>query len=292
MSLKVWCAKIFLVSAILVCSSCDKFSYLQEEQTILAEAYGDYLYEDDIKGLVPPNTSDLDSQKMVHAYVQNWIKQKVLVHKAKQNLSEQESQFEKQLKEYKNSLLIFAYQAQVTDNLLDTVVSKEEIEAYYKEHLSQFYLKNNIVRVQFVKIKKDNKELTKIKKLLFEEQREEEMLPQLSNLCKKNAENYFLDGAKWLFFNEFIKEVPIKTYDQEDFLKNNAQFEVLSGDYIYMVKMLDFKIKESVSPLSFQEEKIKNILLNQRKQLLLEKINREVLQDALNSKEVKNHTKK
>lgn len=252
----------------------------------LVRVYDAYLYPTDLLEVVPAGASPSDSANIVKAYIQNWVQQQLLLKKAKDNLGDEESAFEKQIEEYKNSLLIFSYQNKVSRQLLDTLVTEKEIADYYEAHSDLFYLKSNIVKVRFVKILKTHKNAQKIKKELFADDLDADDLVRLSSLCNAAAENYFLDDGKWLYFNELLKEIPVQTYNQEEFLNNHQKLEILSGDYVYYVNFRDFKTKESISPLSFEEEKIRTIILNLRKQRLLDGMQKDIRKEAEKAGEI------
>mgnify|MGYP001183353718 CR=1 FL=1 len=80
----------------------------------------------------------------------------------------------------------------------------------------------------------------------------------LEDHCRKYASNFYLNDSIWLYFKDLLKEIPIKTYNQED-----------------------FKIKESISPLSFEKENIKKIVLNKRKLTLIEEMQNNLFKEAL-----------
>ena len=55
-------------------------------------------------------TSEKDSASMVKIYINNWVKSHVLLQKAETELYAEEKKFSKQLEEYRNSLLRYAYE--------------------------------------------------------------------------------------------------------------------------------------------------------------------------------------
>jgi len=90
-----------------------------------------YLFESDLKGIIPPGTSAKDSLMLTRSYIDSWIRKQLIVRQAMNNLSEDQLEFSKQLDNYKNSLIIYAYENTLVRQKLDTLVSDEEIENYY-----------------------------------------------------------------------------------------------------------------------------------------------------------------
>jgi hypothetical protein len=87
-------------------------------------------------------------------------------------------------------------------------------------------------------------------------------------------------------FDDLLKEIPIQTYNKELFLQNNRFVEVSDSLNYYFLNIKDFKIRNSISPLSFEKENIKNIILNKRKLLLINSMKQDVYNDALNNNKI------
>ena len=187
--------------------------------------------------------------------------------------------FTQQLDNYRNSLIIYAYENELVKQKLDTLVSDEEVENYYSANQQNFLLKDNIVQVQYVKLPLKSAHIKQFKKLLDTDNSAEKT--KLSEECEKYAADYFLDDQNWLLFNDLLKQIPVKTYNQEEFLKNHRDLEYQDSLYTYLVRFHDFKIKESISPLSFEKEREKSIILNKRKIDLIRKMHTDIYEKAL-----------
>ncbi len=235
---------------------------------ILAQVYDYKLYASDIPHIYPANCSANDSALCLQNYINNWVNTMVVLQKAEKNLNEKQKDFTNQLQEYKNSLTIHAYEDLLIRQMQSEPISEKELQDYYEAHKDNFLLKSNIVKVLYVKVDKNSPQLPKFKQALFGSYNEKVFF----DLCGKYAVNYFVDDV-WLQFDDLLKEIPIQTYNYEVFLKNNRQITVSDDLYTYFALIKDFKIKESVSPFSFEKEKIKNILLMQKKIKLIQTMN-------------------
>ncbi|MGE5424258.1 MAG: hypothetical protein ACM3N9_02775 [Syntrophothermus sp.] len=269
--------KKFLIISLVFLVSCTGFFRKKTERT-LARVYDDYLYENDIRHVVPRGTSEKDSITLVRNYIDNWIHQKLVIHQAESNLTSDQMDFSQQLEDYKNSLVIYAYENELVRQKMDTLVTDEDVEQHYEQNSQNFLLKENIVQIRYVKLPKDSKMVKQFRKWLDFSDPEEKLL--LVSQCSKFATDYYLDDENWISFNDLLNQVPIKTYNEEDFLKNRKFLEYQDSLYIYLVKFRDFKIKESVSPLSFEKERIKNIILNKRKSDLIQKMRDDLYSNA------------
>ncbi|MFZ4741381.1 MAG: hypothetical protein ACOYLE_09500 [Bacteroidales bacterium] len=256
----------------------------KNKEDIVAKAYDYTLYKSDLKGIIPLRTTKNDSIAIIKNFINNWIRQKIVLNKAENNLSSEQKDFVDQIENYRNSLLVYSYESKLIDQLLDTVVTKEQIQAYYDKNTDNFLLKDNIIKVNYVKLEVNSSIKTRIKSLLLNKN---ENKNQLLELCSKQAVNFYLEDDEWLFFNDLLKEIPIETYNQEAFLKNNRFIETKDENYFYLINIKDFKVKETTSPLSFEKDNIRNIIINKRKLELINKMHDELYNEAVKKNDFK-----
>ncbi len=245
----------------------------------VARVYDKYLYDKDLSQIVTPGTTPTDSAVLVKSYIDNWIKKNVILYKAEKNLSAVQKEVEQQLQEYRNSLITFMYEKELINQQLDTVVSEAEIEQYYKENERNFELKDNIVKVIYLKTKSEAPKLDNVKGWLRSDKTKDRL--KLEEYCYQFASDFYLDEDTWLPFDELLKKVPLNIYDKESFLRNNRYVEVKDSTDIYLVNIKDRKIRESLSPLSFVSEDIRNLIINKRKLQLISEMERSAYDEAL-----------
>lgn len=270
--------KIIVVVLVVGLFSCSK-----EEGSPLAKVYDNYLYEKDIEGLVPEGLSSSDSLSFVQNYIKQWVESQIILNKAKKNIDDD---FTRQLEDYKNSLILNSYEAKIVNQLIDTNVSQQEIEKYYNENLDNFILRDNIVKLLYIKLDKKSGAINQIKNIFSKETISEKDLLQLDNISKKSSINSFLDPNVWIIFNDIIKEIPINPIDKELFLKTNKIINVSDNNFTFLVKILEYKISNSTSPISFEKQTIRGLILNKRKIEIINKMKKELLKEAYDKKEV------
>lgn len=233
----------------------------------LARVGKDYLYDSDLREVFSERFSGTDSIEIVQNYINQWIKEKLAEKEAKENIKNIPEDLDEQVEDYRNSLILYHYQKELIGTKLDSSISNKEIEDYYSKNKANFELKNNIIKVVYVKIEKKNKDLDKVRKWV--KNLDDSNRKNLQDWCISGALNYYLDDNSWLIFDDLLKEIPIKTYDQEAFLKNNRFVEIQDSTGLYLVNIKGFKTKDDISPIGVEKENIKNILLNSRKLSIL-----------------------
>lgn len=270
--------KKYLWLVLLILTSCftegDKGS-----DNVLARVQNEYLYESEIRDMVPKGTSSKDSLNLVQNFIQNWVNEQLILHKAENNLRAEDMQFEKQLQDYRNSLIIYKYESQLISQKLDTLVEEYEIEEYYNENAENFQLKDNIVKVIYARFYKDEPDIKKIRN--FFNSNTPEHRDSLEVYVENYSDLYYLDDETWILFDDLLNFVPIETYNKELYLQNHRKIEINEEEYTYFVQFTDFKIKEGESPLSFEKENIRAIILNRRKLNIINNMREEIFNNAL-----------
>lgn len=267
----------FLVAALML-YSCSYFSTEEIPDEAVARVENKFLYRSELQQLMSPNISVEDSTEIVTNYINKWIEEELLLSRANLNLGETQKNVEQQIEAYRKSLLIYAYEQQVVEQLLDTVVKAEDIEAYYAQHQSDFELKDYIVKVLYVKLSPNAPKIKKVKEWILSNQEKDRN--NMLDYCRQFADNFYLNDATWLYFDDLLKEVPLEVYNIDDFLRSKKMVEFNDENYVYMLRIVDFRLKNSISPMVLEKENIRNIILNQRKIKLVSEMIKDIYQDA------------
>jgi hypothetical protein len=264
-----------------VFGACKYFRHESSKDSV-AKVYDHYLYQADLQGIVPRGTKPKDSIEITKTFINNWIRQTLVLHQAESNLSEEKQDFTRQLENYRNSLVIYEYESELIRQKLDTVVPIKEIEDYYTAHEANFELHQNIVQVNWVTLSKNSTVVSKFRILLKSDKPADR--EKLEDLCQSSAANASLDNENWIPFTDLVTRVPLTVSDQVDFLDHNKFVELEDSRYLYLVRIIAYKTKESVSPLSFETGNIRSIILNKRKLELVSRMEEDVFQQAVRKK--------
>jgi hypothetical protein len=248
-----------------------------EEGKIVAKAGDEDLDEETFLSGIVTTGIVKDSAFVANRFVEKWATEALFYQEAVSKLNTEEIQIDKQVEDYRRTLVNHIYQTKVIEANLDTTITSGQIEAYYNDHRDNFILKDNIIKVNYLKIADKSPVLAKIKKLLYSPLPKDRDM--LFNLCSQNAENYYMNDSTWLFVDDIKKEIPsIRDYEEYNF-QTGRIIEVTEDGFFYYLKIKDVKTKNSFSPLNFEIQNIRKFILNNRKtqlinqykQLLLEK---------------------
>lgn len=257
---------------------------------IIATVYAYNLYENDLAGIIPAGLTVEDSTRRAENFINSWVREMLLLSKAESNLPANDPEMEKKLRDYRNSLVIYSYETELVHQKLDTIVSDEEIEQYYNEHPNDFQLRDNIVKVIYVKVDLKAPNISKVKTWVKSDKPQDR--EELDKYCRQYATNYYLDDNSWLLFDDLLKEVPIQTYNRELFLQNNRFVEVSDSSHIYFLNIKGFMTRNSQSPLSFEKDNIRSIILNKRKLELIDQMHDDLYNEAVENNSIKIYPRK
>ena len=274
----------------MLASSCDLIQIKRgkkgsdESRKPVARVNQSFLYLDELKGIVPKDATAADSAARISSYVTSWIRKQLLLNEAAKNIDINEAEVERRVEEYRYSLIGYEFQNFYIKKNLNDSVSSTEIAAYYKTHLDNFVLKQNIVQGTYIKVPKTAPRIQRIKPLVFSNKPKE--MEELKSYCLSFSAEYQLPDSSWIELDKLVANSPMATIpDKIQFLRNYRYYETNDQDFLYFLKVDAFKIVDNVSPVEFVESEIKNIILNKRKVELAKKLEDEVYENGVKRKE-------
>jgi hypothetical protein len=228
-----------------------------------------------------------DSTFFVEKYMNDWIRKQLMIYHAEINLSSDIQNYEKQIEDYRASLLIYAYQQELINQNFDTSISYTQVESYYNQYKDEFKLSKNIFKGRFIVVEKFAPQLKNLNKW-YKSDKENSIL-DLTDYCQQFAKEYYLEDDKWQYFSVFNNKLPQYIKDDDYFLQNTKGVVFEDENLRYYVFVKDFKINESVSPLELEQDKIRNVLLNKNKIEYLRQLEDELYQNGIALKKIKIH---
>lgn len=253
---------------------------------VVAEAYGNKLYWSDLRPVVPMGVSPEDSAAIASRFLNNWARDRVMLHMAEQNLDKEQLNVEARLKAYRESLITYAYEQALVQQNLDTVVSGSQVQAYYDKNIANFQLKDNIVRARWFKlIGEDDKLLKHVEELWRSDDKED--IHKLEVLLARQGTAIMDTHEAWMEFTKLQQQVPLKPENPTDWLQRHAKVTIKDKNSTYFVDFLDHRLKDSTSPIDVVEPQIRAIIINQRKLKLVERMREELYTNALARKDVR-----
>lgn len=265
---------ITLVLAFAACNS----SSNKETSKAIAVVGEKQLSETEYKRFNFLTNSVTDSVFVSKKLIENWAKDELFYQEAKQKLSPEDMDVEAEVEKYRQELINYKYEVKLIENNLDTTITLEEVQAYYDANRDNFILKDNIAKVNYFKIPLASKAIDKIKKAIYSNNPKDK--EQLQNLCLQYADNYFINDSTWLLLEDIKKEIPqLRELPEYNFYAGRY-FEFSDSLAYYYLKIKEIKVKNALSPINFEMNNIRKIILNQRKMKLIRQYKEQILEKA------------
>ena len=83
-------------------------------------------------GMLPSGISAEDSTLIIEKFVKNWVRETAMLHEAEQNIPKG-LDINQLVENYRASLVKHNYENIVVERLLDSVVTKAELESFYEK---------------------------------------------------------------------------------------------------------------------------------------------------------------
>ncbi|MCF6167304.1 hypothetical protein [Lutibacter sp.] len=269
----------YLISLVLVLQSCNYFTIKNDTRQPVARVNDTYLYKGDLKNIIiTKDISKQDSTLLVNNFINNWVKQQLLLSKAQINLENKTEKFEDLVQKYREDLFINSYKEAVVKQYLDTKITADDIDKFYAENSQNFKLNEELLKLKYIKIGKNvlnKKELIK----LFKSTKKED----LDSLKGKELffKSYHLNDSIWVKYSDLIAKVPIlKTVEKRQLLKKDNFIQKEDSLSLYLVTIKKVLKRNETAPKSYVTPTIKQMILHQRKLLLLRNIEETLIDDA------------
>ena len=263
-----------LVAAI---SSCRLYDSLFKGD-VVARVGRDVLYRSDVDALNITGFSPEDSARIVERYIVSWAKSRLLLDMALSQLSKADRDVEAQLEEYRQQLLVYRYEQQYVEQRLDTAVTDQEYMDFYEANPASFVTHVPLMKGWYIKVSDDSPNLNPIKSIY--RSRVEEDRDRLGQLCYTSAEKYYF-FEDWVGLDAVVEGAGLDVQELARVLDNRSFIEKNFLGYTYLISVDDYVPAGSLAPYEYCRERIRNHILNRRKQELIASLERNLLNDAI-----------
>ena len=275
-----WTGPIALLFFILI--GCDQF-YNVKQDVVVARAGNSYLYRSELRDNITVFSSKTDSIIQSENYINNWARKQLLYDQALINLDvDAQKEMDELVNSYRSDLWSRSYKEFIVKSKIDTLISKTEIETYYRENQNNFRLNEVMVNLRYIALPLENIDLLEIKDKLIRFQ--EDDIRFLDSLTFQ-FNSYGLKDSLWLTKRESIRTLPIINENNfENYLKKSQFFLVEDAFEVYLLFVNNYMLRNEVAPLVSIENTIRKIVFNKRKLDFIKQFDKEILQDAIRTK--------
>lgn len=276
---------VCIISAALLVCSCTLYESITKGEKV-AQIGRAALYKTDLEKVIPKGIGEADSTMLARQYIDSWAIRQLMLQKAQEQLPKEEKDVAQLLEDYRVQLLVFRYENKFLEDRLDTLVSIQEREEYYGSRSQNFVGPNGVFKGRMIKMQNSSPNLKKMKELA--KGRDIEDLEALEQLAYNSAYKYSNYNNNWVDLNMVAKDAGVPLAELQKVLSQGKPVaEIKDSVYTNVFQVLEFVKPGEVTPFEYNSEKIKEIIISRRKQELLSKLQKDILQDALNNNKLK-----
>lgn len=257
-----------------------KGSFFQGESKdpVIARVGEKNLFKSQISELVHEGTSATDSAAIVDGYVQNWIRENLMIREAEKNIAA-DINLNKLVDDYRSSLLVYNFETKIIESQLDTLVSEAEKQAFYNVNKTQYVLSHPILKCIIAKLPAKSKDVSTLRNALGKSDLTEAMF-----LIKEKAVYHQIDTSAFFTAEELNSLVPNNMLEGEK-LAIGKIYQKKVKDYEYFVKILKYYDENKIAPFEFIKAKIDKTILSERKIELLQTYRQSLYEKSVANKD-------
>jgi len=233
------------------------------ERNALVTVGDETLYEDQIALILGKTEfTEIERDEIIEA----WINMQLAQGMWDSLSADQQQLVELRAADYKGSLILFELENSWIEQQLDTLVSEEDLKKYYEEHIQEFLLNDYIVKLLYLKIPSMAPDIELIRKMyLLNNTSDTAKITQYAN---QYASAFYYNNTNWISFEDFLKELPVDYLDVERFVTAKTKKVFEENGYLFFINIIDYRLKNTPSPFTFEKERIRyRIILNRKLEL-------------------------
>lgn len=254
------------------------------EEDPVMRIYDKYLYANDLGGIGEGHPRK-DSIEMVEIFIRNWAKRTLMLKEAESVILDELLEIDKQIEDYRTSLVVYAYEKALVKRQMDTVVSRSEVQRYYDEYIENFTLSDDLYKFHYAWIGNENPGVNAIEQVMAKTG--ETTSAQLAAMCEQfSARDFSAADNRWYQKARILSQFPISEANLISMSQNNNLVRLDQKDEVLFMRVIDMVGKGTAAPLEHVEADIQKIILNKRRVDLLDNYYKRIYERDMNSKNV------
>lgn len=252
----------------LLLAACQELPRYFTGAELLAKVGDKELTADELRRSIPSGMSEADSSAYARVYVDRWVRRQLKLQEAEQLFSSSVADIDRQVEEYRQSLLIRKLDQFYVDRLVDTTFTEAELSAYYNSNKGDFKLDRTIVKGCVVRVPKGYRQRARLKELM--NSKSEARQQDFRDICLKQEFQLEDHTERWIDWVDFLNLLP--TFRSESYdtllLKQGIQ-EMNDRDAYYYFRIDEVRKVGDAVPLEQLLPTIRRILFNGRQQQVI-----------------------
>ena len=270
----------------LLLAACQELPRYFAGEEVLARVGEKELVAEELRRSIPSGLSESDSSAYAHVFVDRWVRRQLKIREAEQLFSSSVADIDRQVEEYRQSLLVRKLDQFYVDRMVDTTFAAEDLEAYYNTHKSDFKLDRTIVKGCVVRVPKSYRQRSRLKELMASKQ--EARQQDFRDICLKQEFLMSDYATEWVNWSDFLSQLPtVRSASYEGLLLKNGVQEMSDESAYYYFRIDEVRRAGEAAPLDEVRSTIRRILFNGRQQQVIRDHEEQLYQSSMEAGDVR-----
>lgn len=270
-------------------TACQELPRYFSDEELLARVGDKELGVDELRRSIPSGLTEADSSAYAHVFVDRWVRRQLKIREAEQLFSSAVADIDRQVEEYRQSLLVRKLDQFYVDRMVDTTFTAEEVEAYYNSHKSDFKLDRTLVKGCVVRVPKSYRQRNRLKELMASKQ--EARQQDFRDICLKQEFRMNDYAAEWVNWSDFLSQLPtVRSASYDALLTKSGVQEMSDQSAYYYFRIDEVRRAGEAAPMEEVRPTIRRILFNGRQQQVIRDHEEQLYQTSLETGDIRLYT--
>lgn len=262
--------------------SCDNFQQTEKVKKV-ARVNSSFLYLSDFENEISSELSYEDSLILSKSIINKWAIKNLVYGKSLLHLHDTiQKKLTKMVENYRLELWTNTYRNFLSKSNFNNKIDSFKKIRYYEKNKINFRLKDDYYNVAYIILPESNNNLNLIKSRLRNYSDKDLFFLDSINY---QFNDFLFDKPIWINKNYLIKKIPLLSTLTID-LKKRDFFVFKDSLEVYLLKIFNYKKHNTPAPYEIVEGNIERILINRKKLNFFKNFDKEILDDAIQTKKL------
>ena len=271
--------KVRIVILFFLIINCDNLQQTEKRKRV-ARVNSSFLYLSDFDNEISSELSYEDSILASRSIIDDWAIKNLVYKQSLLHLDDSiQKKLSKMVENYKLQLWTNTYRNFLSKSNLNYKIDSFKKIDYYKKNKKNFKLKDDFYNVSYIILPKTNNNL-KIIMSRFRNFSDTDLF--FLDSLNYQFNDFLLGKPLWINKNNLIKKIPLINPITRKFNLKKRDFFVFEDSLqVYLLKVFDYKKYNSPAPYEIIEGNIERVLINRKKLNFFKDLDKEILDDAI-----------
>ena len=259
---------------------CSSFSFKNGNDEVVFKVNDIVLTQDGLDALLSEQDIRPDSADAVYRYLRLYAIEQLLLQRAEANIADRDY-VDSLVADFRRSLIVSLYEEQLLRERLSGELTTEQLRGYYTKNAAAFVLKHDVAKGAFLKVPADAPDMNRLKEWMKGLKPDDVEKIDKYSILNAQIYNCFLDD--WIDLSSLLRAMPsLSSALPAELLKNNP---ITASDdrFVYLLGIKEYKPAGEQEPFELAEPRIKELVLNEKKNRFLTDFRSEMFEKALES---------